>query len=108
MISCPCRIRLLFECLACRRWFQPPWRDSIPAVGVGPAGSLGIIYLMSDEEFPGMRGGHSEPSDTVMVVHQDVGKEFWEEGQLFPPKNFDSSLVAYVEGDLKVIHQRGF
>ena len=62
---------------------------------------------MSDEEFPEMEGGHSKPSDTAMVARQDAGKEFWEEGQLFPLKNFDS-LVAYVEGDPKVTHQRGF
>lgn len=77
-------------------------------MGAGPAGSLGITYLVNDEEFPETEGGHSEPSDTAMVAHQNAGKEFFGEGQLFPPKNFDSLLVACVEGGPKVIHQRGF
>jgi len=77
------------------------------AAGVGPAGSSEITYLMNGGGFPGIEGGRSGPSYMVKVVRQNVGKVTWEV-RLFPPRNFDLLLVAYVEGGPKAMRQRGF
>lgn len=62
---------------------------------------------MNGEGFPGMEVSRSKPSYMVMVAYQDAKKAIWEEGRLFRPRNFGSLLVAYVEGDPVVMHQRG-